>query len=154
LVEGVTGSLKLARGVVATMIERACGVPLFAAELARLVGSRGDLVGPREIPLTLQDLLAARLHRLGSARYVAQLGAVLGRRFSYELLLAVSGMRDADVQFGLSVLADAELIQIRGRFPKAHCEFKHALIQEAAYESLISDRRQALHARVVSTIVS
>jgi class 3 adenylate cyclase/tetratricopeptide (TPR) repeat protein len=154
LVNDLSEPPKLGRRVVDAIVERAGGVPLFAAELVLWMLSRGDRVGAREIPLTLQDLLAARLDRLGSARYIAQLGAVLGRMFSYDLLHAISGMREADVQFGLAVLANAELIHVRGRFPNAQCVFTHALIQEAAYQTLVADRRRLLHARVATTILA
>ena len=91
----------------------------------------------REIPATLHDSLMARLDRLGPAKEVAQIASVIGREFSYELLLAVSPMTENALQSALAKLADAELIYARGVPPDAIYSFKHALIQDAAYEALL-----------------
>jgi class 3 adenylate cyclase/tetratricopeptide (TPR) repeat protein len=140
--------------VVDAVVRRADGVPLFAEELARLVlegGSRPS-TDAETIPATLQDSLAARLDRLGDARDVAQLGSVLGREFSYDLLHALSPMAEADLQAALARLTEAEVIHARGQPPKARYQFKHALIQDAAYAALLKSRRRELHARVAQTL--
>ena len=132
--------------------KRTDGVPLFAEELTRLLTEGDGHGGAREIPATLHDSLAARLDRLGRAREVAQLGAVLGREFSYELLSAISPMPEGELQWGLTKLADAELINVRGHPPEASYQFKHALIQDAAYEALLKSKRKELHRLVARTI--
>ncbi len=94
----------------------------------------------------------ARLDRLGPAREVAQVGAVIGRGFSYGLLRAVAGMDDAPLQAALEKLADADIVLVQGLPPDSDYRFKHALIQDAAYENLLKSRRQALHRRVAETL--
>ena len=106
----------------------------------------------REIPETLHNSLTARLDRLGPARDVAQIGAVIGREFSYELLRAVSSLPEAALQSSLTLLANADLIYARGRPPEAKYLFKHSLIQDAAYDALLKSKRRELHARVAQTI--
>jgi class 3 adenylate cyclase/tetratricopeptide (TPR) repeat protein len=152
LVTAVMSRAGLAGDVVDAVIERTDGVPLFAEELTRLMLEREGHTGAQEIPATLLDSLAARLDRLGRAKEVAQMGAVLGREFSYELLRAVWPMPEAELQHNLSVLADAELIYARGAPPDAQYRFKHALVQNAAYEALLKAQRRELHARVARTI--
>jgi class 3 adenylate cyclase len=136
----------LPRELVDRVAERADGVPLFAEELARLM--REGEGGAHEIPATLLDSLAARLDRLGRARDTAQLGSVIGREFSYALIGAVSDAGEEALQADLARLADAELIYARGAPPEAIYRFKHALIQDAAYEALLKSARRDLHARV------
>jgi class 3 adenylate cyclase len=152
LVEGVVSHARLAADVVEAIIKRTDGVPLFAEELTRLMLQDDEVSGANEIPETLLDSLAARLDRLGRAKEVAQLASVLGREFSYDLLEAVASISEADLQASLSKLADAELIYARGRPPQATYQFKHALIQDAAYDTLLKRKRQGLHARVARTI--
>jgi predicted ATPase len=125
--------------------ERTGGVPLFVEEVTRLLLERGEQGGLQAIPPTLQQSLAARLDRLGDAREVAQIGAVLGRDFSYALLRAVGGVDDSALQSSLDRLVDADLLFVEGSGRQAIYRFKHALIQDAAYESLLRSRRQALH---------
>lgn len=154
LVGGLITGAGFGDPVVEAVVRRADGVPLFAEELARLVLDGGSRQAPDAgtIPATLQDSLAARLDRLGEAREVAQLGSVLGREFSYDLLHALSPMAEADLQSALARLADAEVIHARGQPPKARYQFKHALIQDAAYAALLKSRRRELHAVVARTI--
>jgi tetratricopeptide (TPR) repeat protein len=124
-------------------------VPLFVEELTRAVLEQGDSkLSAREIPATLHDSLMSRLDRLGPAKEVAQIASVIGREFSYELLFAVSMIPDADLQTSLAKLGDAELIYARGIPPEANYTFRHALIQDAAYEALLKSRRRELHRRV------
>ena len=94
----------------------------------------------------------ARLDRLGTAREVAQIGAVIGRDFTYGLLRAVAGMDDPPLQTALDRLADADILLAQGLPPESEYRFKHALIQDAAYENLLKSRRQALHRRVGETL--
>ena len=145
--------------------ERTGGVPLFVEEVTRLLLERGGEGGAQAIPPTLQQSLAARLDRLGEARDVAQIGAVLGRDFSYALLRAVAGaasaaatdrgyggVGDPALQSALERLAEADLLLVDGAPPTAAYRFKHALIRDAAYESLLKSRRQALHRRAAEAL--
>ena len=152
MVTGVVARAVLAKDLIDAVVKRTDGVPLFAEELTRLIleGDRRSVV--REIPATLHDSLTARLDRLGPAKEIAQLAAVIGREFSYELLHAVAAMGEIQLQSGLEKLADAELIYARGIAPEATYQFKHALIQDAAYEVLLKSRRRELHRRVADTI--
>ena len=106
----------------------------------------------REIPATLHDSLMARLDRLGPAKEVIQIGAVIGSEFSYEVLHAVYPIGEKELQRALSRLADAELLYVRGIAPEATYLFKHALIRDAAYEALLRSRRKDLHRLVARTI--
>ena len=135
----------LSKEVIEGVSERTGGVPLFVEEVTRLLLERGEAGGLQAIPPTLQQSLAARLDRLGEAREVAQIGAVLGRDFSYALLRAVAAFDDRSLQSALERLVDADLLFVEGVGAQATYRFKHALIQDAAYESLLKSRRQALH---------
>src|SRR5437660_12725533 len=94
----------------------------------------------------------ARLDRLGAAKEIIQIGAVIGSEFSYELLHAVHPVAEEDLQRNLRSLTDAELLYVRGIAPDASYQFKHALIQDAAYEALLRSRRKELHRQVALTI--
>jgi class 3 adenylate cyclase len=142
----------LSREVVEGVSERTGGVPLFVEEVTRLMLERGEAGGLQAIPPTLQQSLAARLDRLGEAREVAQIGAVLGRDFTYALLSAVGGIDDPALQSALDRLADADLLIAEGADQEANYRFKHALIQDAAYDSLLKSRRQALHRRTAELL--
>jgi class 3 adenylate cyclase/ribosomal protein L40E len=138
---------------IATVVERTGGVPLFVEELTRAVIESGDAnLARREIPVTLHDSLMARLDRLGPAKEVIQVGAVIGSEFSYELLRAVYPIAEADLQRVLRNLADAELLYVRGIVPQATYQFKHALIRDAAYEALLKSRRKELHRQVAGAL--
>ena len=147
IVAGVVTRAALAPDLVDAVVKRTDGVPLFAEELTRLILEREGRSAVREIPATLHDSLTARLDRLGPAREVAQLAAVIGREFSYKLLHAVAAMGEPELQSALAKLADAELIYARGIAPETTYQFKHALIQDAAYEALLKSRRRQLHER-------
>ncbi len=138
---------------VATVVERTGGVPLFAEELTRVVleSAEAKLSGS-EIPVTLHDSLMARLDRLGAAKEVVQVGAVIGGEFSYDLLHAVHPIAEEDLQRALRKLADAEMLYVRGIAPDAKYQFKHALIRDAAYEALLKSRRRDLHRLVARAI--
>jgi tetratricopeptide (TPR) repeat protein len=143
----------LAGESVDAVIERTGGVPLFVEELTRAVLESGNAKLSRgEIPVTLRDSLMARLDRLGSAKEVIQVGAVIGGEFSYELIRAVHPMAETDLQEALRKLTDAELLYVRGIAPDATYLFKHALIRDAAYEALLKSRRKELHRLVARTI--
>ena len=159
MVGGIASRRALSREVVEGVSERTGGVPLFVEEVTRLLLERGEAGGLQAIPPTLQQSLAARLDRLGEAREVAQIGAVLGRDFSYALLRAlaprvggvdeptVQAVDDRGLQSALDRLVDADLLFVHGVGAQATYRFKHALIRDAAYESLLKSRRQALHRR-------
>ena len=142
----------LANEVVEDVAARTGGVPLFIEEVTRLLLERGEQGGIQAIPPTLQQSLMARLDRLGPAREVAQIGSVIGRGFSYSLLRDVAGMEDAALQAALEKLAEADIVLVQGLPPGSDYRFKHALIQDAAYENLLKSRRQVLHRRVAEML--
>ena len=165
LVEGVTGGLSLPPEVLNEIISKTDGVPLFIEELTKTVLESGlhlqenhgyVLAQPLTslaIPSTLQDSLMARLDRLASVKEIAQIGAVIGREFGHELILAVAGFEDSVLTEGLEKLAAAGLVMRRGTPPLAHYIFKHALIQEISYASLLKSRRQQFHAKISEVLV-
>ena len=130
---------------------RTGGVPLFVEEVTRLL-LEGGQGGIQVIPPTLQQSLMARLDRLGPAREVAQVGSVIGRGFSYRLLQAVAGMDNAPLEAALEKLSDADIVLVEGVLPESDYRFKHALIQDAAYENLLKSRRQVLHRSIAETL--
>jgi predicted ATPase len=143
----------LPQEVVEDVAALTCGVPLFVEEVTRLLLERGgEQGGIHAIPPTLQQSLTARLDRLGSAREVAQIGAVIGRDFSYKLLREIAGLAEAPLQAALEKLADADILLVQGLPPASDYRFKHALIQDAAYENLLKSRRQALHRRTAEVL--
>jgi class 3 adenylate cyclase/predicted ATPase len=143
----------LPKDVVDGVSERTGGVPLFVEEVTRLLLERGVEGGAQAIPPTLQQSLAARLDRLGAAREIAQIGAVLGRDFAYALLRDVAQTDETALQASLDRLADADLLLfVEGAPPQASYRFKHALIQDAAYDSLLKSRRQSLHRRAAELL--
>jgi predicted ATPase len=142
----------LSRQVVEGVSKRSGGVPLFVEEVTRLLLERGEAGGLHAIPPTLQQSLAARLDRLGEAREVAQIGAVLGRDFTSALISAVGEIGDPALQSALDRLAGADLLIAEGAGADAIYRFKHALIQDAAYDSLLKSRGQALHGRAAELL--
>jgi class 3 adenylate cyclase/predicted ATPase len=142
----------LPKEVVDDVAARTGGVPLFVEEVTRLLLERGNQGGIQAIPPTLQQSLTARLDRLGSAREVAQIGSVIGRGFSYGLLRDVAGMEEAVLQTALEKLAETDILLVQGALPDSDYRFKHALIQDAAYENLLKSRRQVLHRRVAEIL--
>ncbi|MBI3247492.1 MAG: AAA family ATPase [Deltaproteobacteria bacterium] len=156
IVERVTGGKSLPVEVVQQIVAKTDGVPLFVEELTKTVmesvGAIHELPLQLGIPATLQDALMARLDRLGLAKEIAQLGATLGREFSYELLHAVSFSAEAALQQGLRQLVEAELLYQRGLLPQATYIFKHALIQDTAYQSLLKSKRQQLHQQIAQVL--
>ena len=138
MVEHVTGGKALPAALLEQIVERTDGVPLFVEELTKAVLESEQLDQPAQqlaIPTTLQASLMSRVDRLGSAREVLQIGAAIGREFSYELLAAVAGLPDQVLQDALARLTEAELVFPRGTPPNATYSFKHALVQDAAYST-------------------
>ena len=142
----------LPKEVIDGVTDRAGGVPLFVEEVTRLLLESSDQGGIQTIPPTLQQSLTARLDRLGPAREVAQIASVIGRDFSYALLRAVAGMDEASMHAALERLAEDDILLVQGLPPESDYRFKHALIQDAAYENLLKSRRQVLHRRVAETL--
>jgi predicted ATPase len=164
MIARLTGGKALPPAVLQQVVTKTDGVPLFVEELTKRVLESGllreteehyALTGPLPslaIPATLHDSLMARLDRLGTVKAVAQLGAVLGRTFAYEVLQAVTPLDEAPLQQALARLVDAELLYQRGAPPQATYLFKHALIQEAAYQSLLKSTRQQFHQRTAQVL--
>ena len=153
MIMGVTSRIEPAAAVIEMLVARTDGVPLFVEELTRAVVEAGvATVAEPQIPTTLQDSLMARLDRLGPAKDVAQIAAVVGREFSYPLLQAVVGLPEPELQAALEKLVDAELVHMRGVLPDALYLFKHALVREAAYDSLLKTRRRELHGAVARVL--
>ena len=166
MIPSLTGNKTLPIEMVEQVIAKTDGVPLFVEELVKMIlesslvleqADRYVLTGPLPplaIPSTLHDSLMARLDRLSAARELVQLGAVLGREFAYELLQAVAPVDEMTLQQGLARLVDAELVYQRGLPPRSRYIFKHALIQDAAYQSLLKSTRQQYHQRIAQVLVA
>jgi len=152
LIERVAQGAALPADVRRQIIDRTDGVPLFVEELTKAVLESGRSGEELDIPSTLDGSLMARLDRLGDAKEIAQLAAVIGRVFSFELLAAVSRFTPEVLQRGLDELLQAELVHHRGLAPRTRYVFKHALIQDAAYLSLLHSQRQQIHARIVEAL--
>ena len=164
MVEQVVGAKALPAEVSAQIVAKTDGVPLFVEELTKTVlesglladaGDRYELSGPLPplaIPATLHDSLLARLDRLAPVKEVAQIGAAIGREFSHALLAAVADRPEAELRAALDQLVASELVFRRGTPPEATYSFKHALVQDAAYGTLLKSRRQQLHARIAKVL--
>jgi class 3 adenylate cyclase/predicted ATPase len=164
LVEQTSGGRRLPPPVVDEIVAKTEGVPLFIEELTKsvlesgmlrntpeglaLVASRGVLA----IPASLQDSLMARLDHLASAKDLVQVGAAIGREFTYELLDAVAAREPADLDQALARLVKSELVFQRGTPPEAVYAFKHALVQDVAYASMLKSRRSELHGRIAAVL--
>ena len=166
LTQQVAHGKALPPAVVAQVVAKTDGVPLFVEEVTKVVLESGllqeqddhySLTGalpPLAIPVTLHDSLLARLDRLGAAKGLAQLGATLGREFAYDLVQAVAQWEEEPLQRALQQLVAAELLYQRGLPPQATYVFKHALIQDAAYQSLLKRTRQQYHQRIAEVLVA
>ena len=164
MVSRVLGPKPLPAEVLRQIVSKTDGVPLFVEELTKMVLESGLLaeqedryvltapLPPLAIPSTLQDSLMARLDRLAAVKEVAQLGAALGRAFPYALIRAVSHQDDTTLNQALARLVDAELLYQRGVPPQATYIFKHALVQEAAYQSVLKSIRQQSHQRIAQVL--
>ncbi|MDA9505038.1 hypothetical protein XI09_10100 [Bradyrhizobium sp. CCBAU 11386] len=159
----VSGNTLLPAGIRQDIIERTDGIPLFVEEMTKAVMEAGEEGAERSaasfpspsvaVPPSLHASLMARLDRLGSlAKEVAQVGAAIGRAFSYELLKSVAQRSSAELNGALDQLGSAELIFRRGMPPDAEYTFKHALVQDAAYSTLLRAPRQKLHARIAKVL--
>ncbi len=164
LVEQIAGAKALPDQVVAQIVDRTDGVPLFVEELTKSVLESGVLREERDryvldqtlpalaIPTTLHDSLLARLDRLASVRLVAQIGAAIGREFTYALVRTVSRLPEDELRSALDRLVASELVFQRGAPPDAVYAFKHALVQDAAHGSLLRSTRQQLHAQIAEAL--
>jgi predicted ATPase len=164
MIESIASCGSLPPAVMEQIIAKTDGVPLFVEELTKTVlesGLLAEIRGARvfagplpefAIPATLQDSLLARLDRLNSVKEVAQLGAAIGREFSYSLLNAVLPMPEGELKSALNRLVGAELVFAHGTPPAATYVFKHALVQDTAYETLLKSKRQQLHSKIASVI--
>src|SRR5499427_8754161 len=164
MVARVTGGRVLPAEVMKQIVTKTDGNPLFVEELTKTVLEAGILVEdakgyrldgplpPLAIPETLQDSLMARLDRLAPVREFAQIAAAIGREFSYPLVRALVGRDETALKDGLAQLERAGLVFRRGDPPEAIYSFKHALVQEAAYENMLKSRRQVLHRRIAETL--
>ena len=162
MIEKVMAGKELSAEVIDQIRVKADGVPLFVEELTKnvleSVESIGSIESPHHaphqlaIPATLQEALLARLDRLSDARQIAQLGATLGREFSYELLHVVAPLSEIDLQSALVKLVEAEIFYQRGVGEQARYFFKHALIQDTAYQSLLKSTRQQYHRQIAHVL--
>jgi predicted ATPase len=166
MITHVTGNKALPKEIADQIVDRTDGVPLFIEELTKTVietgivteaGDHYTVAGPvtsLAIPASLHASLVARLDRLAPTREVAQIGAALGRSFSHELISAVAQMPQKRIDEALAQLVAAELIFRRGTPPDAEYTFKHALVQDAAYSTLLRSRRQQIHGRIATMLES
>jgi class 3 adenylate cyclase/predicted ATPase len=164
LVMQIAAGKALPQEVVDQIVDRTDGVPLFVEELTKsilesaLLREEADryvldrALSPFAIPTSLHDSLMARFDRLSWVRQVAQLGAAIGREFSYTLLRAVSPLAEGELQAALARLVASELVFQRGTPPEAVYAFKHALVQDVAHGSLLRDARQQLHAQIADAL--
>ena len=164
MVARVTGGRVLPAEVMKQIVAKTDGNPLFVEELTKAVLEAGILVEdaegyrldgplpPLAIPATLQDFLMARLDRLAPVREIGQIGAAIGREFSYSLLRVLVGRDEIALKNALAQLEQAELVFRRGEPPESVYSFKHALVRDAAYESLLKSRRQQLHDQIARTL--
>jgi len=164
LVSNVTDGKVLPREILDRIVERTDGIPLFIEELTKALLESGLLhegedrytltgpLPPLAIPSSLQASLLARLDRLLSVKEIAQIGAALGREFSYEMLAAIARRSEDQLHNALDQLTASGLIFRRGTPPKANYMFKHALVQDAAYSTLLRGQREEIHARIAGVI--
>ena len=163
IIDRIVGNNPLPAGVREDMIERTDGIPLFIEELTKAVLEAGSeeearkttaaTPSPRlQIPATLHASLMARLDRLGPAKELAQIGAAIGREFSHALIEAVGGKSPIELETGLHRLIGAGLLSRQGVAPHADYLFKHALVQDAAYSTLLHEHRRTLHAKIADVL--
>ena len=165
MIDGVTGNKPLPANIRQDIIERTDGIPLFVEEMTKAVLEAGSEIAAEQtaavvpssalaVPASLHASLMARLDRLGPAKEVAQIGAAIGREFSHALLAAVTRKPEAELDASLNRLLAAGLLFRQGEPPYASYLFKHALVQDAAYGTLLREPRRALHARIAETLES
>ena len=147
--------MRCPHAVIERIIVQTNGVPLFIEEMTKAILETAPDGSPPAfaVPSTLQALLMARLDRLGpEAKHIAQTGAAVGREFSFELIASVTDLAEPKLRDALDRLTNAGLVFVRGVPPDSNYIFKHALVQEAAYSTLLHGRRQQLHNRIVATL--
>jgi class 3 adenylate cyclase/DNA-binding response OmpR family regulator len=166
IISDVTGGKELPCSIQEQIISKADGIPLFIEELTKAVLESGPVrtMGNRYVisssspstvlPATLLDSLTARLDRLGPSNEIVQIGAAIGREFSYRLLAAVASSDDACLQAKLSHIAASDLMLVRGEPPTSTYIFRHALIQDAAYATMVRSRREQLHSRIADALIT
>jgi predicted ATPase len=164
MAELVAGGKTLPSEIIQQVSKKTDGIPLFVEEMTKMILESGQLkegddryimshpLPQMTIPATIQDMLMARLDKLAPAKDVAQLGATVGREFPYELLRALSPLDDKSLNQKLDQLVKAELLYQRGKPPQARYLFKHALIQDAAYQSLLKSKRQQYHQKIAQVL--
>ena len=163
IIARIVGDKDLPADVTAEIVERTDGIPLFVEEMTKAVLEAGSEDEARQtaaampspalaVPASLHASLMARLDRLGHSKEIAQIGAALGREFSHTLLAAVARKPEAETASALQRIIDAGLLFRQGTPPQATYLFKHALVQDAAYGTLLREPRRALHARIVETL--
>jgi class 3 adenylate cyclase/predicted ATPase len=164
MIRHIAGGKRLPPELVRQIVDKTGGIPLFVEELTRMVLESGilrqcdghyELSGPLTslaIPSTLYESLMARLDRVGAAKDVAQLAATIGKEFPYELLRAVSQLDEARLSGALNQLVDAELLDLNLLSPQPYYSFRHALIRDAAYESLLRSKRRQYHSKVAEVL--
>jgi class 3 adenylate cyclase/predicted ATPase len=165
LIDGLVGNKLIPENIRQDIIERTDGIPLFVEEMSKAILEAGSEGAARQtvasvpsptlgVPASLQASLMARLDRLGPAKEVAQIGAGIGREFSHALLGAVTGKPEAELRSALDRLVATGLLFRQGVPPQATYLFKHALVQDAAYGTLLREPRRALHARIAEALES
>ena len=165
IIDGMIGNNQLPANIRQDIIERTDGVPLFIEEMTKAVLEAENAEDARQtaaavpsptlaVPASLHASLMARLDRLGAAKEVAQIGAAIGREFSHALLASVPHQQEAELGLALDRLVQSGLLLRQGVPPHSTYLFKHALVQDAAYGTLLRDRRRALHARIAETLES
>jgi class 3 adenylate cyclase len=166
LIKAVANHQTLQEEIIDSIVARADGIPLFIEELTRSVVERrlqtavhkqhsvDERIPADVVPATLQDSLMARLDRLGDATEVAQIGSVVGREFSFELLQLLSGLPREQLENALRKFEQAGLLVAQGEVPRSTYEFKHALVRDVAYASLLRKRRRAIHMRLAEILAA
>ena len=164
MVRRILGRKQLSQELFEQIVERADGIPLFLEEVTKAVVEGGQLRGAASatvssgsgqsviVPATLRDSLVARLDRLGAAKQLAQTAAIIGRDFTHELLVALNPSTEMDFDRALETLLESQLVFARGKTPKVTYTFKHALVQDAAYESLLKSQRHQLHSKLANIL--
>ena len=154
VVKQLPGATQLSAPLLQQVVDAADGVPLYAEEIGKVVIASADAAatGPPQVPASLQASLTARLDRLGAGKPLAQAAALLGREFSLELLAAVTDLPVAELAGGLQQLVQADLLRRRGAPPAARYAFRHALLQQAAADSMLRSERRALHRRIAAAL--
>ena len=165
MIDGVIGNKLLPANIRQDIIERTDGIPLFVEEMTKAVLEAGSESAAEHaaatvpspglaVPASLHASLMARLDRLGAAKEVAQIGAVIGREFPHALIAAVARRAEPELRSALDRLIEAGLLFKQGVAPHATYLFKHALVQDAAYGTLLREPRRALHARIAEALES